>query len=201
MKRQDVKNLGKDELCDLINSIDGVVFTDPYLLNLVAIRDLDCPDEWNDFLIYFYWDSDGVFHKTVVDQFTTDPGLKYLKDPCSPSGCAIVKEGWYRKLWIIGKHKGYEALQQYSPITVYRDANKDGKFDLDPNNTETGMFGINLHRANVNSYAPKIGAWSAGCQVIRCIEDWKEFLKTCKICRDYGGQKYFSLALFNINNI
>ena len=72
-----------------------------------------------------------------------------------------MPDGFHRKLWRLGYHKGYEALQQYSSAKVYRDNNKDDVFDLDPATFDEGMFGINLHRANVNSVAEKVGSHSA----------------------------------------
>lgn len=194
-------DLSPEMLYVMINEIGGVVFTDPYLLNIVAIRDLDNPDEWNDTLIYFYFDNKKSTHIKYVTEFTTDPGLKYLKSPMNASGTAIVVEGWYRKLWKLGKHKGkYDALVQNTPIKIYRDYNKDSKLDTDPNSIETGIFGINLHHASQYNSAEEVGAWSAGCLVIRDFDDWLDFMKAVHLCYSHG-QRYWSLALFNKNQL
>lgn len=184
-----------DEIINDIKGIDGVVFDDPYMLNITAFRDLSNPDSWNDVLIYFYWDDKKEIHFSIVEGFTTDPGVKYLNSPMSPKGCAILCEGWHRRLWKLGTHKGYEALQQYSSCKVYRDNNRDNVFDLDPNTIESGSFGINLHRANVNSLAKTVSVHSAGCCVIRDIKDFNKFMSAVHTCYNHG-QRYFSLALF-----
>lgn len=197
----DKSTLPIGRVIELIHKIGGVVFTDPYLLNLVAIRDLDNPDEWNDLLIYFYYDDMNKVHVTYVDEFTTDPGLKYLKNPINSSGTAIVVEGWYRKLWKLGKHKGkYDALVQNTPVKVYRDYNRDSRFDTNIASIETGMFGINLHHASQYNSAEEVGAWSAGCQVIRNFDDWLKFIRLVHLCYDHG-QRYWSLALINKNQL
>lgn len=188
------------KLCDLIIDVGGVVFDSPYLMNLVAIRDLSNPDSWNDQLYYFYYDDTKNPHEYHITEFTTDPGMKFLKSPSNPKGTAIICEGWHRRLWKLGLHRGYEALQQYSPVNVYRDSNKDGKFDLDPNTITSGMYGINLHRANVNSIAEKVNSHSAGCCVVRRYSDWMKFLEAVHRCYNHG-QRYWSLALINKEDI
>ena len=53
---------------------------------------------------------------------------------------------------------------QAAPVTVYRDGNKDDALDYVA--PETGMFGINIHRANRNGVSFYVDKWSAGCVVI-----------------------------------
>lgn len=184
-----------EDIVKRVSSVGGVIFTSPFILNLAAFRDLSNPDSWNDVLIYYYWNNENELNIGFIEGFTTDPGVQYLKSPINSKGTAILAEGWHRRLWTLGKHKGYEALQQYSPCKVYRDGNKDEKFDLNPSRTEDGMFGINLHRANVNSLAKVVGPHSAGCCVIRDIRDWNKFMEVVHLCYNHG-QRYFSLALF-----
>ena len=81
-------------------------------------------------------------------------------------GTAIVKEGQYRVLWRTGLHKGrYFALTQKSDVTLIRDYDRDGVLDYDSGREESGIFGINHHRANAKRESVKIGKWSAGCIV------------------------------------
>jgi hypothetical protein len=170
-------------------------------MNIVVVRDLNKPDEWNDYIAYFYYDENKSPHLTEVNEFTANPGLSYLKNPSNNSGTAIIVEGWYRKLWKLGFHKGeYEALVQNTPIKVYRDSNKDDLLDLSKSSIEEGMFGINLHRANVNSVASKVSVFSAGCCVFRRYNDWTKFMDEVHKCNKIGGQEYWSLALFNKND-
>ena len=109
---------------------------------------------------------------------TTDPGTHWVENVMNSKGVAILKPGQYRGSHKIRKHQNrYEALGQQKPVTVYRDNNKDGNYDLVK--TDTGLFGINIHRAT--KYAGKkstqINKWSAGCQVIAANDDWTRFMK------------------------
>ena len=109
---------------------------------------------------------------------TTDPGTHWVENVTNSKGVAILKPGQYRGSHKIRKHQNrYEALGQQKPVTVYRDNNKDGKYDLVK--TDTGLFGINIHRAT--KYAGKkstqVNKWSAGCQVIAANDDWTKFMK------------------------
>jgi hypothetical protein len=125
------------------------VFEDPrgYDLNIVGIRTADMTaNRFNDWLVAFYrfdgdWTSFG-FHAT------TDPGTYFRRKPDAVTGTAIVKPGQYRKAYAIGRHKNYKALRQVGPITVYRDANRDDVLDTIGMPEETGIFGINIHRAH-----------------------------------------------------
>lgn len=112
---------------------------------------------------------------------TNKPGYKYTKDLLSVKGVAILKDGqWKYKL---GYHKGKEGFVQAEAVTVWRDANKD--YIINKINTETGWFGINIHRASVNS--TNVDGWSAGCTVFKREKDFLEFLSIMKISiKKYG---------------
>ena len=105
----------------------------------------------------------------VIEYFqgTTDPSNLTLERPENSTGTAIVKEGHYSGLWGYGFHKqrkDHKALVQIRPITVYRDNNKNNVLDFNVK-TETGIFGINMHRASAYGITANIGLYSAGCQV------------------------------------
>lgn len=110
------------------------------------------------------------------------PGSYYLSNLLNPKGTAILKEGQYLNAYKIGYHKGKPALIQSRPVTVYRDKNRDEFFDL--NKEETGMFGIDIHRAGPFSHL--VNSWSAGCQVFQKESDFEFFMTLCeatqKIC-------------------
>jgi len=115
---------------------------------------------------------------------TTDPGTHWVENVLNKKGVAILKPGQYRGSHKIRKHQNrYEALGQQKPMTVYRDDNKNGEYDLVK--TDTGLFGINIHRAT--KYAGKkstqINKWSAGCQVIAANNDWTKFMKIMRKAR------------------
>lgn len=131
-------------------------------LNIIGIRTIDkTANLFNDRMIilwkyYGYWNS-------LIFPITTDPGLYWRKNPMNVKGTAILKPGQYRGMWAIGKHQGkYDALKQVKDCTVYRDGNRDHILDAH-GETDTGLFGINHHKAGTHS--SQVDKWSAGCQV------------------------------------
>jgi hypothetical protein len=134
---------------------------------------------------------------------TTDPGDDWMDKPWLEKGTAILKPGQYRGSHKIRLHGGkYTALGQKKPVTVYRDRDKDGKYDFNEDTTDTGVFGINIHRATSKAgrESTNVDKWSAGCQVIAANDDWHEFLGICKKAREIHGNS-FSYTLLNSNDI
>lgn len=125
---------------------------------------------------------------------TTDPGSHYMDAPIVESkGTAILKPGQYSKSHKIRKHAGkYEALGQQNPVTVYRDNNRDDVYNLNSENTDTGLFGINIHRATskAGKTSTQVDRWSAGCQVIASNEDWTKFMKIMRKARDAWSNNF-----------
>jgi hypothetical protein len=114
---------------------------------------------------------------------TTNPGRHWLLNMMNPKGTAVLKPGQYVDSWKLGKHKGqYEALVQAKPVTVYRDNDKDETAE-EQGKEDTGLFGINIHRANPNAISSLIEKWSAGCQV---LNNPKEFASLIQACKDSG---------------
>lgn len=124
---------------------------------------------------------------------TTNPGTHWLKNVLSPKGAAILKEGQWIDSWQIGMHQGkYKALTQAKAITVYRDNDLDDLSEASKL-TETGFFGINIHRANDKFMSKLIDKWSAGCQVLNDPKQYQDFLLKCM----NANQKYFTYTLLN----
>ncbi len=160
-----------------------------YNVNIVGIRNSETEGKVTnrfDDLMTVSYKVDGEWQYHEFD-CTTDPGTHWVENCAySKKGVAILKPGQYRKSHKIRKHLGqYEALGQQNLVTVYRDPNKDAVYNLDENNTQTGLFGINIHRAS--KYAGKkstqINKWSAGCQVIAANDDWTKFMKIMRKAR------------------
>ena len=76
------------------------------------------------------------------------------------------------------------------------------KFDLDDDNTQTGLFGINIHRATKwgGKKSSKVDKWSAGCQVIAANDDWTLFMKIMRKARDTWSNN-FTYTLIESNDI
>ena len=169
--------------------------TGDYNLNIVGIRNSDTGNEVTnkfDDKITLSFKCDDQWEFYCYD-CTTDPGKYWVENIMRVEGVAVLKEGQYRGSHKIRLHQGrYEALGQNGPVTVYRDANKDGKFDLSDDNTQTGLFGINIHRATKwgGKKSTKVDKWSAGCQVIANNDDWHEFLDICHAAREVWGNNF-----------
>lgn len=134
-----------------------------------------------------------VINKDKIQWFTctTNPGTHWLKNLLNPKGAALLKPGQYVDTWGVGLHQGkYEALTQQKPVTVFRDKDLD---DLAEETavTDTGIFGINIHRANDKMVSKFIDKWSAGCMVLNDPNQFKELLHECKL----SGKKLFTYTL------
>ena len=179
--------------------------TGDYNINVVGVRNSDTGVEVTnkfDDKITLSFMCDGQWEFYCYD-CTTDPGKYWVENIMRKEGVAVLKEGQYRGSHKIRLHQGrYEALGQNGPVTVYRDANKDGKFDLSDDNTQTGLFGINIHRATAKPgrKSTRVDKWSAGCQVIAANDDWHEFLDICYEAKAIWGNS-FSYTLLDSNDI
>jgi len=139
--------------------------------------------------------------KEVINIFqnTTNPGAYWMNNPMSKLGTAILKPGQWVDCWSRGFHQqkaDHRALVQTAKITVYRDNNKDSYYQLNENQVETGLFGINIHGSGKLAPSKQIGKWSAGCQVFSNWEN-KEFVMD--ICDNYvkATNNKFTYTLIN----
>ena len=118
---------------------------------------------------------------------TTDPGTKGVMQYGNKAGVARLVEGQYRGSHTIRLHGGkYEALGQNKPVKVYRDPNKDMKYD--ETKIVEGVFGINIHKAGADS--TYVENWSEGCQVFKRAKDFEEFMAICRKARDIHGNSF-----------
>jgi hypothetical protein len=151
-------------------------------LNIVGIRTADKrANTFNDWLTVFY-----RFNKAwnyFAFPATTDPGTYYRKQPLNVRGTAVLKPGQYRGAYKVGKHRGYKALQQTGRITVFRDADKNETIDTS-GTPDTGIHGINIHRANAHRPSLQVGKWSAGCQVLQDPDHFAFLLALCERGRE-----------------
>ena len=173
-----------------------------YNLNIVGVRNSATGDEVTnkfDDKITLSYKVDGKWKFYSFDA-TTDPGRYWTQvEIMRKEGVACMKPGQY-KAYRIDKH---DALcQREGEVEVYRDNNKDGCYDLDDNNTQTGFFGINIHRATAREKkkSTQVDKWSAGCQVIASNDDWNEFIFACYKAREIWGNK-FTYTLINSDDI
>lgn len=150
---------------------------------LLGVRSLDdIPNTFDD-KIYLFKGEEFV----LVTSATTNPGTPTLKqfEKVNKDGSAILKaDQWYYNVWKYGKHNGkVEALLQLgNKVQVYRDTDRDSQSE-EQGALQSGYFGINFHP---NTYdlskgsGTNIGWWSAGCQVVNNIPNYKTMIKLLK---------------------
>ena len=129
---------------------------------------------------------------------TCDPGKKGVQGFTNGKGVARLVPNQYRSVWSIDKHQGkYDALcQRNGNVVVWRDANKDLVYD--EKTTDTGMFGINIHKAGRDS--TWVDDWSHGCTVFKRVMDFDVFMSICKKSSKIHGNK-FSYTLIESTDI
>lgn len=174
------------------------LYSRPYEINIVGLRaNSSIPNRFDDEIHVFYkvkafkWN----YH---VYKTTTDPGTFWLKNPMQPQGTAILAEGQYVNTYQLGLHRGkYKALVQSKPVTVIRDYDRNAKLDFFNGTKTTGMYGINIHRANSTGTTKTVDKYSAGCQVFENAEAFQEFLLLCERHNHlYGNHFTYTLIDF-----
>lgn len=165
-------------------------------VNIVGIRNNSRdPSLFDDTLVVFHrflgqWD---IRYYLI----TTDPSIEYLLNPINYNGTAILKPGQYVSTYALDIHGAGRAgahlalCQRLGEVTVYRDSDHDAMINMDNNNVETGMFGINIHRGPRNGqWATNNTYFSAGCQVFADDRKFDEFLMICQNAANSYGNKF-----------
>lgn len=164
---------------------------DDYDVNIVGIRN-SAPGKkvtnvFDDWMTISY--KEGGVWKFHIWACTTDPGTKAVKEFSNPRGVARLVPNQYRSSHIIRLHQGkYEALGQNSPVTVWRDRSRDMTFE--ETTTETGLFGINIHRSNPKTESEFVENWSEGCQVFKRVKDFNLFMEICNKAKNIHGNSF-----------
>lgn len=198
-----MKTITFNSVYNALKTKDYKVFendTKPYNLNIIGIRnDNRIPNSFDDFIVVMSkYKGQWTFN---IHEATTDPGLFYLNHPLSPTGTAILKEGQYLNCYLLGLHQGkYKALVESKPVTVFRDFDKDNYLSFNSGHEETGLFGINIHRANLTGKTINVNQWSAGCQVFADSIQFQNFISICEKAQKNWG-KLFSYTLINLNDL
>lgn len=179
------------ELIDFVKSKGFDIFDDqtfPYNLNIIGHRKHQSRVNYFDDELTVLWKFKDIWYDQCWP-ITTLPGLPSLLKPVNPDGTAILAAGQYKQSYLPGLHRGkYEALIQVRPVTVYRDMNLDCEFNMDPRSQETGLFGINIHKAGF--FEQFVGPNSAGCQVFQVAEHFKQFMAICNLSAQIWGKMF-----------
>lgn len=174
------------------------LYTNPYQLNIVGLRnDSTKSNAFDDEMHVFYTRQDGSWNYHIWPA-TTDPGTFWLNNPSYPQGTAILAQGQYRDAYAIGLHRGqYEALVQVKSVNVIRDYDRDAILDFNNGQRQSGLFGINIHRAQRSGSTNLVDQYSAGCQVFKNADDFSTFLELCKgHATRYGNSFSYTLIDF-----
>ena len=201
----------REQITEAMTSKGYKYFTDnnnkTYDVNIIGVRNSSTKNRvtnaFDDAITISYKNEEGEWQYHEFN-CTTDPGSAYMDNPIlENTGCAILKPNQYRGSHKIRLHGGkYTALGQKKDVTVYRDNDRDNNYDLNESNTDTGLFGINIHRATsrAGGKSTRVDKWSAGCQVIADNDDWHEFLDICQTAREIHGNS-FSYTLLNSKDL
>jgi hypothetical protein len=196
----------REKIKDTVEALGYKYFTgEEYDINIIGVRNSETKgkvtNRFDDKLTISYKvDGEWQYHEFDC---TTDPGTHWVENILNDKGVAILKPGQYRRSHMLRLHAGkYLALGQKENVTVYRDNNRDANYDLDESKTDTGLFGINIHRASKyeGRKSTQVDKWSAGCQVIASNDDWHEFLNICQAAREIHGNS-FSYTLIESKDI
>lgn len=167
------------------------LYQKPYQLNIWGVRSRSVKsNQFDDRMFVFYKLPSG---KWKLHEFacTTDPGTYWLNHPMMPQGTALLAQGQYKNVYQLGLHLGsYKALVQRKDVTVIRDYNRDDLLDFANGRQETGLFGINIHRARKSGSTPYIEKHSAGCQVLQNVEDFYLLLQLAERNKSLYGNAF-----------
>ena len=150
---------------------------------LLGVRSQDdLPNRFDD-KIYLFKGEEFV----LVTSATTNAGTPTLRqfEKVNKDGAAILKaDEWYYNVWKYGKHQGkVEGLLQLgNKVKVWRDTDKDDKSE-EQGKLQEGYFGINFHPNTYDLSKPSgttIGWWSAGCQVVNNVSNYKLIIQLLK---------------------
>ena len=174
-----------------------------YDVNIVGVRNnalniyKKVTNVFDDYITITFKDENGVLQYYCWSA-TTDPGKKGVQNFQNSKGIARLVPGQYRGVYSLSLHGGkYKALcQRLGNVTVWRDKNRDLVYDQVVK--DTGMFGINIHKAGQDS--KWVDNWSHGCQVFKKVKDFNEFMSICKSASKIWGNK-FTYTLIESNDI
>jgi hypothetical protein len=172
-----------------------------YDVNIVGVRNMSTGDKvtnvFDDMLTISFKDEKGIWQYYQWNA-TTDPGKKGVMEFHNKKGVARLVPNQYRGVYKVDKHQGkYDALcQRNGNVNVWRDSDRDLIFENML--IDSGMFGINIHKAGLDS--TWVENWSEGCQVFKRVKDFDLFMSICKKAAKIHGNK-FSYTLLQSTDI
>lgn len=190
-----MEKLKKSEIRILIRTLKSkgyIVYDKPYQLNIVGRRsDITKPNSFDDWIYIFYQNDYGDWEGWKA-KATTDAGTYWLLNPMQSKGTALLKAGQYVDTYKLDRHNGryFAITQRLKPVVVIRDYNRNNVLDFNNGKEESGMFGINIHRADSKGTTKTIDKYSAGCQVFENADDFDKFMDMAYKHKDLYGNKF-----------
>lgn len=193
----DIIKAFKDKGYDLDETVGGI--------NIFGIRNSNTlTNDFDDVIGLLWFDRHTRNWLLKLYPGTTDPGMYYRLNPMNIDGTAIIVPMQHKKSHKVGKHTGYEAMEQCNPMGYVRDSNRDKILDFLYKKTGFKLFKqngkTNIHKAGSDSKL--VDKWSAGCQVIAKESHFEEFMKLIKESIYYKNNKdyQFDYTLFEIED-
>ena len=187
-----------ESVLEYMKAKNYIIYTKEFQLNVVGIRTKNGEvNRFTDYIHLFYKDpNDSWVH--YVFNCTVDPGLTYMRKLLNPAGAGALVAGQYIDTYAIDKHQGkYDALcQRLKPVSVYRDRNLDDVYNYDKTTIQTGMFGVNIHCAGLDSMY--VENWSAACMVYKRKADFLQMMKLAYKHKELYGN-VFTYTLIDLN--
>jgi hypothetical protein len=194
-----MEKLTKGEIRVLLRTLKSkgyTIYDKPYQLNIIGRRtDNTRPNSFDDFIYIIYKNDDGDWEGWKAPA-TTDAGTYWLENPMQSKGTALLKAGQYVDTYKIDRHNGkyFAVTQRLKPVIVIRDYNRNNVLDFNNGREESGMFGINIHRADSTGTRKTVDKYSAGCQVFANADDFNKFMEMAYKQKDlYGNQFTYTL--------
>ena len=187
LKQSEIKTL-----LGVLKSKGYRIYSKPYELNIVGRRtDNTKANSFDDYIYIFYKNNDDDWEGYKA-KATTDAGTYWLEKPMQSKGTALLKGGQYVDTYKIDLHNGryYALTQRLKPVVVIRDYDRNDVLDFNNGKEETGMFGINIHRASLVGTTKFIDKYSAGCQVFSNIDDFNKFMEMAYKQKELYGNKF-----------
>lgn len=194
-----MEKLKKGEIRVLLRTLKSkgyIIYDKPYQLNIIGRRtDNTRPNSFDDFIYIIYKNDNGDWEGWKAPA-TTDAGTYWLENPMQSKGTALLKAGQYVDTYKIDRHNGkyFAVTQRLKPVIVIRDYNRNNVLDFNNGREESGMFGINIHRADSTGTRKTVDKYSAGCQVFANADDFNKFMEMAYKQKDlYGNQFTYTL--------
>ena len=185
-----------DKLTRFMKSKNYTIYEDICVLNIIAMRTKDNGDITNKFddTLFVFWKKENGNWELIDYPITSTPGF-IPKTEILPEDVAILALGQYVDQCELTTFKGddnYKCLK-FNQVTVHRN-NKKRRYNY-KSKTETGSFGIYIHRAIDIGSSENVYNYSEGSQVFKSVVQYNQFIKLCEKQISVSEKRLFTYTL------